>query len=109
MRNFLLAVLIAAAACATDDNGPVTQGEVADEVGNAWCTALGACGLYGPEDVARCIRHNVSHLCELDETCGDEVEESRQELNTCVADIEVHGCYFLQFGSAPDSCLGLLD
>ena len=105
----MLIATTAACGDGVEDNSPVTRYEVAEELGDAWCRSLERCGIYDEEDMERCIRHNVSHLCELDDTCGDEVEETREELNTCVSDIEIHGCHYLRFGSAPDSCLRFFD
>lgn len=106
MRKFLLAAVLLAG-CG-DGVNPPTVGDITEALSDAFCERLISCGYMSEEQYSRCYRHNVVHLCELDETCEQTIsEEKYQEGMTCALDTLSFDCELLGYGYIPDSCVGL--
>ena len=77
-----------------------TRGDAATELSEAWCDFLTSCG-YGSDT---CVRHNVFHLCELEETCDREFTAT-DALDRCVFAIEQSDqCIAAVYGLTPREC-----
>ena len=108
MKNLiLLTIAILAVACGGDDQP--AMGDAAKEIGTAFCTARVSCGFIPQADLSACIRHNVHHLCELEETCerpltGEQVDT----LAECINGFPAIACPLIRYGVVPGPCVPFL-
>lgn len=103
MRANLLIIILALTACSQEDT--YTWGQVSEDLAAVYCETVAECS---PGDVAECIRHNVHHMCELEQTCGDSVSDARRSaLDICIADIPNQDCNLLGWGILPVSCAAI--
>ena len=69
MKYIYLAVVLAA--CSGE---AATWGDVSEEIAEAVCWKSYKCGVH--DDIGLCAEHEIYHLCELDNNCGDSVHGS---------------------------------
>jgi hypothetical protein len=98
MPRSLLALLFVAACSAEDDSGPLTRGEICDEMAAASCARGAECGSVTDEGACRSQR--ASSCC--DELCEEVTEFDRFDLTYCVAAFDDLACGAAN--SIPASC-----
>ena len=115
MRSILLGVLLASCAAPSVEIPPdavpvVTYGELMLELSEHYCAEQADCGNIGGGAIARCVRHSVSHTCELAQTCDIAVTQADVDrLAECVLQMDAitetkTGCNELLWGFTPDVC-----
>lgn len=113
MKTILLSTLLVIAACGDGLNKP-THGDLVSELAFHYCTERVECGFSTYQERDICIRHNVHHLCELEDTCDKEIDpELFDVLDECTAGIDAYSeegtCGLLFFGAVPEECSPLFE
>lgn len=118
MKKLLLFSLLLAA-CGDQDSvdlspdahvGP-TRGGAANQIAAYFCIAQQRCGFIS--DTAKCFRHNVHHMCELDATCDEPFDSPN--LGACLdrlSEIQHNAdpaCFVVKYGSLPKACDEFVD
>ena len=92
-----------------DDPDPLVWGDLAMPLAEVHCARAAECFSLEPTETAVCVRHDYSHLCELDSLCGVRVDATAMDLvGPCVDDMAVLPCFNLFYGILPASCSDLL-
>ncbi len=112
-KTLLITALLFTAACGDGRNKP-THGQLVEELSFHYCKELTECGFQGEAQEGQCRRHNVHHLCELEDTCDQTVDPLFMDiLAECGAAIDAisdnQSCGQLFFGLVPEECGPLFD
>jgi hypothetical protein len=109
MKKLTLIAVLFAAACGDPVFAP-TQQEAARAIYAPFCEAYHVrCGDDGAAEAERCLRHQVHHFCELDDTCDDAFDMDKEPaLLQCGLDIETEACEVIRRYDLPESCAGLV-
>ena len=119
MHRGAMVLLIAVCGCGNDNGtseqggGELVWGEASAELSTDWCNVRERCFNLNEFDV--CVRHNMHHLCELEQTCDVPVPEAEEAMMKCAASLEEiddpshPDCVLILYGSVTDACLELLD
>ena len=104
IRNTILLATLLSSACSTTDTVPdLNRLEAGREVAYEYCNVMRRCGLL--DDVQKCARHTVHHLCEITVDCDFIMSDYRlNNLSLCLSDIPFQTCSQIDSGDLPDSC-----
>lgn len=103
---FLLAVFLVA--CSSPDQYTVRN--ASRELATMYCEAVLECDYLHEPLLPACIEHSSWHLCEIQQSCGEELNEgvASELLDQCakgLASLDIEGCYFLGYwGFLPEGC-----
>ena len=108
-------ILIALCACNQSERieGELVWGQASAELSTDWCNVRERC--LNLDELELCIRHNMHHLCELEEICEIPVPGAEEAMMHCAASLEeidqpTHpDCILITYGIVTDACLTLLD
>ena len=93
-----------------DDVRRANRGDAALQLSESWYSFQARCGAQGYDE---CVKHNVFHFCEIDDTCEDDFFS--ENLDACTEAIDamradqtedtLQDCVYAYWGITPDECV----
>ena len=106
MKNALL-VIVLILSCGGEPQ-PYTWGDLSAQLADDYCAARVGCGQVNEADREYCYAHSYSHLCELQDTCSEELEDQAQwdslACTQALSLLDDADCLRLLWGLMPSEC-----
>ena len=113
MKRLSMGLLVALAACGSEGGTSFVWGDAVEPLAQDWCDMWARC--FGAGSLEQCVRHNRHHLCELEDTCEEPIENPDEAALLCVEALQAidgpehPGCIASSWGIVPAECEDLLD